>query len=269
MSPKPPGRVASVLRRRADGSPGGPRWRRRALAAAALCAATAAAAVPILSEGASSADYSASHDVAAKDGLGVQPGKIKHVWLIVLENKAYDASFTGLNDNTYLWKTLPAQGALLKNYYGTGHFEPRQLRLDDERPGDPSPTTRPTARATPPSRATSTWKAAWPRTRTTASWPRRPGPTRSAGTNGCVYPQAVPTLFNQLDTAHVSWKGYAQDLGNPDSSGPTHDAGAQYCGAPGRKSGRRAPPNSRTRAAPTRPINTLPSTSRSRGSSRC
>ena len=34
------------------------------------------------------------------DGLGIRPGKIKHVWLIILENKSYDASFTGLNDNT-------------------------------------------------------------------------------------------------------------------------------------------------------------------------
>src|ERR1700685_1809713 len=50
------------------------------------------------------------------DGLGIRPGKIKHVWLIILENKSYDASFTGLNNNTYLWQTLPRQGVLLKNY---------------------------------------------------------------------------------------------------------------------------------------------------------
>ncbi|MGD0981522.1 MAG: hypothetical protein ABR946_08570, partial [Solirubrobacteraceae bacterium] len=59
--------------------------------------------------------------MADRDGLGVQPGKIKHVWYVILENKAYDATFTGLNNNTYLWKTLPSQGALLTNYYGTGH----------------------------------------------------------------------------------------------------------------------------------------------------
>ena len=53
---------------------------------------------------------------------GLRPGAIKHVWLIILENKSYDATFSGLNQNTYLWKTLPAQGVLLKNYYGTGHF---------------------------------------------------------------------------------------------------------------------------------------------------
>ena len=42
----------------------------------------------------------------------------------------------------------------------------------------------------------------------------------------------MPTLFNQLDSAGVSWKGYAQDLGNEDASGPAHDAGTQFCGAP-------------------------------------
>ena len=58
------------------------------------------------------------------------------------------------------------------------------------------------------------------------------GPNAAAGRNGCVYPASVPTLFNQFDAAGVSWKGYAQDLGNPDESGPTHDAGVEYCGAP-------------------------------------
>ena len=48
--------------------------------------------------------------------------RIKHVWLIILENKSYDETFTGLNQNSYLWQTLPQQGALLTNYYGTGHF---------------------------------------------------------------------------------------------------------------------------------------------------
>src|SRR6202167_2923841 len=53
---------------------------------------------------------------------GTPVGGIKHVWLIILENKSYDESFSGLNENTYLWQTLPEQGALLTNYYGTGHF---------------------------------------------------------------------------------------------------------------------------------------------------
>ena len=48
--------------------------------------------------------------------------EIKHVWLIIEENKSYDETFTGLNQNSYLWQTLPEQGALLTHYYGTGHF---------------------------------------------------------------------------------------------------------------------------------------------------
>ena len=52
---------------------------------------------------------------------GLRPGSVRHVWLIILENKSYDATFTGLNQNSYLWNTLPGQGVLLKNYYGTGH----------------------------------------------------------------------------------------------------------------------------------------------------
>ena len=95
------------------------------------------------------------------------------------------------------------------------------------------------------------------------------GPNAAAGSNGCVYPPEVQTLFNQLDAAGVSWKGYAQDLGNADASGPTHCAGPAVlrravCGARRRPAARRSP----TLAAPTRPTSTCPSTSRSRGSSR-
>ena len=79
-------------------------------------------AVPIVSAGASSVASAKRPRAPSRDGLGIAPGKIKHVWLIILENKSYDATFTGLNKNTYLWRTLPGQGVLLKNYYGTGHF---------------------------------------------------------------------------------------------------------------------------------------------------
>src|SRR5579862_4112492 len=95
-------------------------WRGRSLTAAAVGALVlGGVAVPAVSAAAAS-HHKSSH--SGNDGLGIKPGKIKHVWLIILENKSYDASFTGLNNNTYLWKTLPSQGVLLKNYFGTGHF---------------------------------------------------------------------------------------------------------------------------------------------------
>jgi hypothetical protein len=168
---------------------------------------------------------------ATPDGLGVAPGKIKHVWLIILENKSYDASFTGLNHNTYLWRTLPRQGALLKNYYGTGHFsqdnyislvsgQATQSDTQDDCPyynhfvGHVDRTGS---------------------LRTNSNYGQMTsaaGPNAAPGANGCVYPASVPTLFNQLDKAHVSWKGYAQDLGNPDTGSAPHSAGTRYCGAP-------------------------------------
>src|SRR5271166_2846336 len=48
-------------------------------------------------------------------------GKIKHVFIIVLENEGYDVTFGPTSKAPYLSKTLPAQGVLLPQYYGTGH----------------------------------------------------------------------------------------------------------------------------------------------------
>jgi hypothetical protein len=167
----------------------------------------------------------------SNDGLGVAPGKIKHVWLIVLENKAYDSSFTGLNNNTYLWQTLPAQGALLQNYYGTGHssLDNYVALASGQAPQTDDQGDCPAYDAMSGSVDTSGTLATNPNY---GQFVSAAGANAPDGSNGCVYPASVPTLFNQLDAAGVSWKVYAQDLGNPDASGPAHDAGTQYCGAP-------------------------------------
>src|ERR1019366_3457850 len=93
------------------------RWIRvgGAVAAAALIVPGLVA----ITSGGASADQTQSGTTIT--GTGLQAGQVKHVWLIILENKSYDATFTGLNQNSYLWKTLPTQGVLLKNYFGTGH----------------------------------------------------------------------------------------------------------------------------------------------------
>jgi hypothetical protein len=108
---------------------------------------------------ASIASAAASHPAASSSAsksltissTGLKSGAIKHVWLIILENKSYDATFTGLNQNSYLWKTLPKQGVLLKKYYGTGHTCPwcpaspptRTPRKTAASPTRPSARTRP------------------------------------------------------------------------------------------------------------------------------
>jgi hypothetical protein len=172
-----------------------------------------------------------SYYVAPKnDGLGVAPGKIKHIWLIVLENKSYDATFTGLNDNSYLWNTLPSQGALLQNYYGTGHSsQDNYIALNSGQ-----------APQTDTQDDCDNYDAFSGTVDTSGSLSTNPnygqiasaaGPNAQPNANGCVYPSNVKTIFNQLDSNHTSWKLYAQDLGNPDTGSTPHDAGNQYCGA--------------------------------------
>ena len=207
--------------------------RRRGLFAGVIGLSAAVALMAGLAVSSSSAWYHPVDHQAPTDGLGIQPGKIKHVWLIILENKAYDATFTGLNDNTYLWQTLPSQGALLTNYYGTGHssldnyvsLASGQAPEVDDQDDCPAYTAFSGSLDTTGSLSTNP---------NYGQFASAAGPNAAPGTNGCVYPASVPTLFNQLDAAGVSWKGYAQDLGNPEtpSTAAVHSAGAQYCGAP-------------------------------------
>jgi len=227
-----PGALLARLRRNSTPRPPRPRWRRRMAIAAAVGLAASGVALTSFFASASSARQSGfdlfSHN---NDGLGIQPGKIKHVWLIILENKSYDATFTGLNNNTYLWQTLPSQGVLLKNYYGTGHFS-----LDNYIAMVSGQATQPDTQADCPNYDSFSGTVDMTGSLTTnpnfGQVDSAAGANAAAGSNGCVYPASVPTLFNQLDAAGVSWKGYAQDLGNADASGPTHDAGVQYCGSP-------------------------------------
>src|SRR5271168_4452705 len=129
---------------------------------------------------------------------------IKHVWLIILENKSFDATFTGLNNNAYLWQTLPSQGVLLKNYFGTGHFS-----LDNYVSLVSGQATQPDTQADCPyydqfSGSVDT-SGSLLTNRNYGQVASAQGPNAAAGSNGCVYPASVPTLFNQLDAAHESW----------------------------------------------------------------
>ncbi len=178
---------------------------------------------------------------------GTPVGAIKHVWLIILENKSYDESFTGLNQNSYLWQTLPQQGALLTNYYGTGHFSmdnyialvsgqsPSYATQDDcstsanmtnNNSGIISNGTVGTGTDTDLTGDTSGTNTVMPNPKAANNGNFgqllvHGGVDATLANNGCVYPSDVATLFNQFNAAGVTWKGYAQDLG-----------GAQPVGSP-------------------------------------
>ena len=182
----------------------------------------------------------------------LRSGAIRHVWLIILENKSYDATFSGLNQNSYLWKGLPRQGALLTNYYGTGHASmDNYLSLvsgqapEQDTQFDCSIQNKLIA----PNSAIVTAGGSLRKNKNYGQLDppvnaRQPsGANAPHGAYGCSYPTQVPTLFNQFNAAGVSWKGYAQDLGGAQAQGATRfrpvtvpDREAAACGGPGRRS---------------------------------
>ena len=133
--------------------------------------------------------------------------KIKHVFVITLENKNYDDTFGTSTQDPYLTGTLKPMGAHLTQYYGTGH-----VSLDNYvamLSGQPSSVDT--------SNDCTTYND-FVQTGTTSDG--------LAIGNGCVYPAAIKTLPDQLKAKGLSWKGYMEDMGND----PTREA--VTCGHP-------------------------------------
>ncbi len=195
--------------------------------AAALAGLLVAGLVTATSTGASADSKQAGTTITS---TGLQSGQIKHVWLIILENKSYDATFTGLNQNSYLWKTLPSQGVLLKNYYGTGHSsQDNYLSMVSGQAPQEDVQSDCSVEDYNFGSNTSIVKTGVNKGQVAslANAAQASGANAPNGANGCTYPTDAPTLFNQLDAAGKSWKGYAQDLG----AQPGRDDAV--CGGPG------------------------------------
>jgi hypothetical protein len=131
---------------------------------------------------------------AAPRPLAVLP-PIRHVFVIVLENGTYAATFGPGSAAPYLADTLAGEGALLTRYYATGHNSlPNYVALIS---------------------------GLAPARRTRADCPRYDefvqtgtAPDGQPEGDGCIYPASVPTLANQLEARHLTWKGYMEDMGN-------------------------------------------------------
>src|ERR671931_1961679 len=59
--------------------------------------------------------------LAAAAPAAAAPPPIKHVFVIVLENKGFDTTFGPGSQAPYLAQTLTSQGEQLTQYYGIGH----------------------------------------------------------------------------------------------------------------------------------------------------
>lgn len=122
---------------------------------------------------------------------------IGHVFVIVLENEPYEVTFGPNSPAPYLAHTLPAKGALLTQYYGTGHFS-----LDNY-------IAMISGQA--PNEDTQSDCANFVEFRPTTGKLDASG--QLAG-RGCVYPSTVLTLANQMSKANLSWKGYMEGMGS-------------------------------------------------------
>jgi phosphatidylinositol-3-phosphatase len=119
---------------------------------------------------------------------------IKHVWIIMLENEDYASTFGNPTADLYLASTLPAKGAVLKQYYGIGHeSNDNYIGIVSGQP--PNPFTQSDCPVYTGFAAGSIDKGI------------------ETGV-GCVYPSAVHTIASQLSNHKRSWKAYEQDMGN-------------------------------------------------------
>ena len=155
---------------------------RARLAVIALCAAGLALAG--IAAGCSSAGVANSPSLPP----------VRHVFVIVLENENYSATFGPHPEAPYLAKKLTARGQLLSNYYGTGHAS-----LDNY-------ITMVSGQAA----NTITQSDCQRYTNVT------PGTIVAGGQalgQGCLYPSSVKTIANQLGAKGLSWRGYMEDMG--------------------------------------------------------
>src|SRR3954449_11984614 len=118
---------------------------------------------------------------------------IKHVFVIVLENKDYEGTFGTGSEAPYVAKTLPAMGALLPEYYATGHLSLDNYIAVVSGQG-PNPQTQSDCQFY------------------TDFVGSTGGPDGQAMGSGCVYPVDVKTIANQLEDKGLRWKGYMEDM---------------------------------------------------------
>jgi phosphatidylinositol-3-phosphatase len=122
------------------------------------------------------------------------------VFVLILENESYEATFAADSATPYLAHTLPARGALLTRYYSIGHWslDNYLALISGQAPNEDTQLDCPTFSDFRPSAAG------------LDAHGQLPG-------RGCVYPSVVPTLPDQLEAAGLSWKGYMEDMGNDPS----------------------------------------------------
>jgi hypothetical protein len=133
--------------------------------------------------------------LAAPTCAGAAVPAVKHVFVVVLENKDYDLSFGPHAKSEQLGKVLPAHGVLLTQYYGIAHNSlPNYIAMVSGQ--GPNPVTQSDCQIFQ------------------EFLPGTIGADGQAMGFGCVYPSNVKTVADQLEAAGLTWGGYMEDMGN-------------------------------------------------------
>ncbi len=124
---------------------------------------------------------------------------IRHVFVLLLENQNAANTFGARPLAPYLARTLIAEGAFLPNYYGIGHASLGNYvaLVSGQAPNERTQFDCPLF---------------------SDFVPQQPGLDAHGQVLGlgCVYPDIVKTLPDQLEAAGLTWKGYMEDMGrNP------------------------------------------------------
>src|SRR3954447_17170261 len=120
---------------------------------------------------------------------------VKHVFVVVLENENADVTFGPGTKAPYLAHGLPAQGQLAPNFYAVTHLSLGNYIALVSGQGS-NPVTQSDCQL---------YMDVTPGTL---------GQEGQALGQGCVYPEAVKTVADQLSAKGLSWKGYMEDMGN-------------------------------------------------------
>ena len=137
---------------------------------------------------------------AATPALAAPAPQIEHLFIITLENKNAEKTFSEPSPAPYLGTTMRAAGAFIPNYFGIGHAS-----LDNYLA---------MISGQPPNLATQADCLLFTE--------MVPASLRADGVavgQGCVYPSRVQTVADQLEDSGHSWRGYMQDMANSVEAG--------------------------------------------------
>jgi phosphatidylinositol-3-phosphatase len=158
---------------------------------------------------------------AARGASAALP-KIRHVWIIDLENESFGYTFgaNGHKQAPYLSETLPAQGALLPDYYGIGHdsLDNYIAQVSGQAPDYQTGQDCEYFEQFIQFGGENFDK-----------WTK----DGQLSGDGCVYPAYVKTIGNQLTAKGLTWKAYEQNMGiDPHRDGTTKTSHGPSCGHP-------------------------------------